>query len=326
MGCRCCKMIQSYIFDPQEVQTPGYINEINNYKSDEQDRGKLKCKHSNDIQVHKNELQNADLQPTANRHKLNNTKDVVQNHRSTALHEEGLGNFVEKCNFSINGIHSYSGVNLNPNPNTDKNKEISTHICSGQPLDSSAKRVSHLKTCDNHEIRTTENQPKLSPETTGSMLYQESQSTSEDVSPTQSDISEAQDNGTHLPGPNDPPNTSHDGKQRAAGSESLLNNHTRRGQSTQCKAMCKPLCASESCNSGDEACRTGPLNVCFEDKTSKDNPSLQTETDAVEEAKYVCHKEINGELEEEEDAEIAEALAALEAATAGEDSEEEEDY
>ncbi|XP_061440588.1 uncharacterized protein C4orf19 homolog [Rhineura floridana] len=327
MGCRCCKMIQSYIFDPQEVQTSGYVNEINNYKPDEQDGGKFKCKLNNDIQVHKNELQKAELQPPAIRHKLNNTKDAVQNHKSTAVHEEGLGNLVEKCNVSVNGIHSHSGVNLNPN--TNQSREIATDTYSGQRSNSSAKGVSQPNTCNNHRILETEDHPKLSSETTGSVLYGESQSAGENTSTTQSAILEAQGNGTHLPEPTDHQNASHAGKQRAVGRESLLNNHTHADENTECTTTSNhwdlPLCESKSHNSTDQACRTGPSNVCFKDKVSDDTPYSRTKRGAVQEDRYDCHNEINGELEEE-DAEVAEALAALEAATAGEDFEEEEDY
>ncbi|XP_044274146.1 uncharacterized protein C4orf19 homolog [Varanus komodoensis] len=316
MGCRCCKMIQSYIFDPQELQTSGYVNEINNYKSDEQDGGKLKCKHSNDIQVHKNELQNVDFQSAANTHKLNNTKDVVWNHRSTALCEEGLGNLVEKCSFTINGIHSYSAVNFNPS--TNQSKEICTHLNSGQLQDPSVKRVSQPKMCEKHE-----DQPKPTSEATRSVHYEEFQNTCENIPSAQSAISETQGSGIHVPGPNESPDASCPRKQRAAGNTSLLTNRTCRAQSTECLPRYKPSCESESCDSGDEPCR-----VCVKDKSSREAPSPHIETDAAEGAMCVCHKEVDRELEEEEeeDAEVAEALAALEAATAGEDSDEEEDY
>nr|XP_034967773.1 uncharacterized protein C4orf19 homolog isoform X2 [Zootoca vivipara]XP_034967774.1 uncharacterized protein C4orf19 homolog isoform X2 [Zootoca vivipara] len=304
-------LIYCYIFEPQDVPTSGYINEINNYKSDELDGGKFKCKQNNDIQVHKNELQTGELQTAANRHKLNNNKDGVLNHRSSALRDEGLGNLAEKCRFNVNGIHSHSGVNLHPNPGTNRNKEISTHTCSAQRADFSVQGLPQPSTCNNHEIPETEDLTKVSSEK-GSALYEESQS--------------APGNDTHfLPGPTDA------GKQRAAGKESPSNNHAHTGQSTERTTSSSqqdlPLGESKSWDSTDKACRTGPSNVCFKDNVSDGIPSPRTKADAVvREARFDCHNDINGQLEEEVDAEVAEALAALEAATAGEDFEEEEDY
>ncbi|XP_020141900.1 PDCD10 and GCKIII kinases-associated protein 1 [Microcebus murinus] len=48
MGCRCCKMIQSYLFDPVQVPSPGYVNEVNSCKLDEDDTVKLKGKQSSE--------------------------------------------------------------------------------------------------------------------------------------------------------------------------------------------------------------------------------------------------------------------------------------
>ncbi|XP_020641841.3 PDCD10 and GCKIII kinases-associated protein 1 [Pogona vitticeps] len=318
MGCRCCKMIQSYIFDPQEVQPSGYVNEIN-YKPDEQDGGKFKCKQNNDVQPHNDHLQKAEIQPAANRHKLNNTKGAAQNHRSTFFHEEELGNSVEKCN----GVHSY------PNPNTNQSRESSTHVYSGQLSDSSAKRISQPQTCDNHEIPNIEVCRKLPSETTENFHYEEFQSTGENISSHQSAILDMQGNGAHPPGPSYPKNASHAGKLKAAGSKSA-SNHSYIDQNIECTAGTKqsrdlPWCEPQRSDSGDKACRTGPLNACFKNKTSSDAPYPQAKTDVQQEAEYDCHEEVNGEVEEE-DADVAEALAALEAATAGEDSEEDEKY
>ncbi|KAH0616257.1 hypothetical protein JD844_027235 [Phrynosoma platyrhinos] len=315
MGCRCCKMLQSYIFDPQEVQTSDCITEINNYKSDEQDGIKFKSKLINDIQVHKNELQNSEAQPAANRNKLNSSKDAIQKHRGTALHEEGLGNFTEKCN----GIHSYSNLN------TNKSKEInSAHICSNELSNSSVKRISEPQTYDNHETLKNEGSKKLLLRTAQTVHHEESQYTDENTSSIQGAI---QDGRGNLPGPSDPSDI---GKLRALKSKNPLNHHTHAEQSTECTHMSQnsrdlPSWESESCDSGGKACRTGLLNPCFEDKMASDIPSPCAKESAVSEAKYDGHEEVNGELEVE-DADVAEALAALEAATAGEDSEEEEGY
>uniref|UniRef100_A0A8C0JE73 Chromosome 4 open reading frame 19 n=1 Tax=Chelonoidis abingdonii TaxID=106734 RepID=A0A8C0JE73_CHEAB len=95
MGCRCCKMIQSYFFDPDDVQSSRYPNEVNSYKPDKQDSNKFKGDQNSETPVHKNELQNDELKRTENKNKLNSTKEAFWNHRGTALDKEGLGNCVE---------------------------------------------------------------------------------------------------------------------------------------------------------------------------------------------------------------------------------------
>nr|XP_056711914.1 uncharacterized protein C4orf19 homolog [Euleptes europaea] len=316
MGCRCCKMIQSYIFDPQEVQTSGYINEINNYKSDRPDGGKPKRKHNVEIQVHKNELQNAESQPSVNRNKLNNTKDAVRNCRNTALHEEGLSNCLEKINVNINGVPSHS--NLKSNHNANQNKEAGTHVSSAQLNNSSAKGLSPPK--EGSDTNLEADHP-----TTESSRYRQLPTTGENGSLAQRATLEAQSLGS--PDPDFSKNAS---QQTVVGCESLSKNHTHSTPSTERTILNKhgdqALCESPRCDSGDQASRTGTLNGCLRDKTFSDIPSPRPQPEALVEAGEVCCGEANGDFEEE-DADIAEALAALEAATAGEDFEEvEEEY
>ncbi|XP_006759341.1 PREDICTED: uncharacterized protein C4orf19 homolog [Myotis davidii] len=67
MGCRCCKMIQSYLFDPVQVPSPGYVNEVSSCKLEEEDTVKLKDKQSSEVLVHKNDLQREGLRRTGSR-------------------------------------------------------------------------------------------------------------------------------------------------------------------------------------------------------------------------------------------------------------------
>lgn len=57
----------SYLFDPVQVASPGYVNEVNSCKVDEGDAGKLKGKQSGQVLVHRNELQSEGLKRTASR-------------------------------------------------------------------------------------------------------------------------------------------------------------------------------------------------------------------------------------------------------------------
>ncbi|XP_060102231.1 uncharacterized protein C4orf19 homolog [Heteronotia binoei] len=314
MGCRCCKIIQSYIFDPQDVQTQGYINEINNYKFDTQDGRKFKGKPSVEIQVHKNELQSDESQPSIHRNKLNNAKEAVRNQRNAALQEDGLSNRHEKSYIHINGVHPYS--NLKSNHNTNQNKEAGRHACS-------AKGLSQPKECSDANLEAEH--PKQPLAATESSQYRQSLTTGENGSATQSATLEAHSNDICSPGPDV---SKHASQQRVAGSESPSNNHMHSTQSTEPTVSNEDgdwaSCEANRCDSGDRACRTGTLNGCVKDKTVSDSYSPRPRPEASLEAGQVCCGEMNGEFEEE-DADIAEALAALEAATAGEEFEEEEE-
>lgn len=298
----------SYIFDPQDVQTAGYINEINNFKSDSQDGGKFKGKHNVDLQVHKNELQNTESQPSVNRSKVNNTRDAIRNQRNTALQVEGFNNCREKSNLNINGVHSYS--NLKSNHNTNQNKEVSTHACLPQLPSCPAKGPSQPKESSDTNLEADHTKGPLA--ATESSHNRQSLTTGENGTVAPSDMLEAQSDGMCSPDPDF-------SKNAVAGSESPSNNHTHSTQSREHTILNKhgdqALCKVERCDSRDQACRTGALNGFLKDKGVSDIPS---------EASSVCYEEVNGEFEEE-DADVAEALAALEAATAGEDFEEEED-
>ncbi|XP_055981570.1 uncharacterized protein C4orf19 homolog [Sorex fumeus] len=67
MGCRCCKMIQSYLFDPVQVPSPGYINEVNSCKLEEDENVKFKGRTSSQALVPKTEHPSEGLKRTASR-------------------------------------------------------------------------------------------------------------------------------------------------------------------------------------------------------------------------------------------------------------------
>lgn len=60
-------MIQSYLFDPVQVPSPGYVNEVSSCKLDEEDTVKLKGKQSGEVLVHKHDLQREGLRRTGSR-------------------------------------------------------------------------------------------------------------------------------------------------------------------------------------------------------------------------------------------------------------------
>uniref|UniRef100_A0A8C5KV47 Uncharacterized protein n=1 Tax=Jaculus jaculus TaxID=51337 RepID=A0A8C5KV47_JACJA len=59
MGCKCCKMIQSNLFDPVQVPSPGFVNEVNSCKLEEDDMVRLKDKQNSEVLVPKDALANS---------------------------------------------------------------------------------------------------------------------------------------------------------------------------------------------------------------------------------------------------------------------------
>ncbi|XP_040821658.1 uncharacterized protein C4orf19 homolog [Ochotona curzoniae] len=57
MGCKCCKMIQSYLLDPVQMPSHGYVNEVSSCKIDEDSPVKIKDKQGSKILVHTSDLQ-----------------------------------------------------------------------------------------------------------------------------------------------------------------------------------------------------------------------------------------------------------------------------
>ncbi|XP_048220652.1 uncharacterized protein C4orf19 homolog [Perognathus longimembris pacificus] len=95
MGCRCCKMLQSYLFDPVQVPSPGYVNEVSSCKLEEEDTVRLKGNLSSEVLVHQNALPDGGLGRTES---IGRTTGLP--HQGPLPQEETGG---EQC-MAINGI------------------------------------------------------------------------------------------------------------------------------------------------------------------------------------------------------------------------------
>lgn len=338
MGCRCCKMIQSYIFDPEEVQSPRHTNEINSYKPDKQDSNISKGNQNSGTLVHKNELQNEVLKRTENKNRINNTKEAFWNHGRTALHEEGIGNCVEKSDNAHNGVNSCSSTYPIPNPNINQVKETSTHENNSQSASSLANRTGDLYT--NGLSQPSESGKERDPETGShkkpdseeaeSSLDEYSPSTGENNSLTESAILDTQNDAIQLPDTDHHQTINYNALEK----DSFSDNYTHSDQNAESIVINKgedpgpslPLHMKENYDSLDKVLKTECINV----HVKEDMPDGIASKGLIkeEEVKHTNHKDINGKIEEEEeeDADVAEALAALEAATAGEDYEEDDEY
>ncbi|XP_060546796.1 uncharacterized protein C4orf19 homolog [Pantherophis guttatus] len=323
MGCKCCKMIKSYIFHPQDVQTAAYINEINNCKSDEEEeRGRFHFKQSSNILDRRNEVQIAEMPVASNQCRFHYSKDALWSSRIPAVPDKRLGNAVVKCN--VNGIHS--SKNIGASPHKTQPKEINLHSSSAQQPDPPGKRVFQPKTGDKLKIFDPENQPK---QTSNALCEEEGpRTTAEPIFSIPCALPEIRHKVLRLDNPSFLPEDNHAEKSRAVGKENLSNHLVQINQNTGNTTIVhnrNPPCGES--DEGDGVWRTSPFGFLFEDQISTEILSGRKKGESAWEARCDGLTKVNGELEE--DAEVAEALAALEAATAGEifeEEEEEEDY
>ncbi|KFZ59298.1 Uncharacterized protein C4orf19, partial [Antrostomus carolinensis] len=307
MGCRCCKMIRSYIFDPEEVQSPGCINEVNSYKNSEQASNKFKFKENSEIQEHKGELQKEELNRTENKNLVNSTKETLWNHRGNDFQEDGLLNCVAKLDVAVNGGNSCPGVHPTLNPNTNPVKETSEQGTCSQLESSSASTRDFYSTSDGEP---------------NSIQDGNSRSAEDSIFLKGSAILETQDNAIQLPDIDYPQNGNETRNYVEKGSFSVNCAHSDQNigpSAIQDLDLCvtPPLPIKES---SIEPFKTDSTSLS---EGTPDSITAVAVTKVAQEPTYPNHKDINGEIEEE-DAEVAAALAALEAATAGEDLEDDD--
>ncbi|KFZ68782.1 Uncharacterized protein C4orf19, partial [Podiceps cristatus] len=306
MGCRCCKMIQSYIFDPEEVQSAGCIHEVNSYKHNQQGSNKSKFKENSEIPEHKNELQKDELNRTENKLQVNSTKETLWNHRGNDFQEDGLVKSVAKLDVAVNGSNSCTGAHPMLDPSTNPVKEASEQGPSRQSAESPSVSNRDFYTKLHRQRKAACNEPN-------SIQDGNSRSADNSIFLKGSAILETQDNAIQLPAIDYPQN----------------GNQTRNYVEKDCLSV---SCAHPDQNTGPSAIQdqdlcvtpSSPVEENSIDPFKTDSTRLREGIPKVAQAPtYPNHKGINGEIEEE-DVEVAAALAALEAATAGEDLEDDD--
>ncbi|XP_065591756.1 uncharacterized protein C4orf19 homolog [Cyrtonyx montezumae] len=327
MGCRCCKMIQSYIFDPEELQPPGCTHEGNSYKQDEQRSHKSKPKQNCEIKEQKKELPKDELNRTGIKNRVNSTGETLWNHRGNAFPDDSLVKCVAKLDVAVNGSNSHAGVHPTLSPSTNSVKEASEQGTSSQPAEPSS--------VDNGDFNSNPNEcgQELDLGASKHRKADCSQTNSipggkpwpkEDSNLLKGNaILETQTNDTiKLPDIDYCKNSNQIRNYVEKDSSSV--NYAHSDQMTKHSAV-----------QDQELCVTSPSHVkesiikpFHTDSAglSEDIPSgiaATAEPTAAQVPTNHSHKDINGQIEEE-DAEVAAALAALEAATAGEDLEEDE--
>ncbi|XP_057263597.1 uncharacterized protein C4orf19 homolog isoform X1 [Pezoporus wallicus] len=320
MGCRCCKMIQSYIFDPEEVQSPGCVHEVSSYKHNEQ--GSNKSKENSEIQEHKNELQKDELNGTENKSQINSRKETLWNHGGNDFQEEGLLKCVAKLDVAVNGGTSCAGVHPVLNPNTNPVKEASEQETSSQSEASSASRDFYTGSNRSGQELDLEVgwQRKATCNEPNSIQDENSQSAEDIIFLKGSAILETQNNAIQLPDINYPQTRNYVEK------DSFLVNYAHSDQNTGPSAVQdQDLCVTPPPPMKESS--IGPFKTDSRSLSAgiMGGITAVAVTRVAQEPTHPNHKDINGEMEEE-DAEVAAALAALEAATAGEDLHDDDEY
>ncbi|XP_008588565.1 PREDICTED: uncharacterized protein C4orf19 homolog [Galeopterus variegatus] len=296
MGCRCCKMIQSYLFDPVQVPSPGYVNEVSSYKLDE-DTVKLKGKQSNEVLVHKNDLQSEGLKRTESRGKTAVPQALPQG-------DTGGGHCADKTGTAANGI-SPAAV-LQPPEGSGAGPANNVHPT--QPFleeEDSGKQGCVLPALE--ETPVMRNGDSRAPSKAQHLAW------------------EVQDHVFQIPAPDYPQLSGPAVDNVNLEKKDFFQIHT---EDEPLEGICPrlvghdlnmPFSMKRSWDSLNEAVATEVLSVCFKEEgpghaVSVDSRDGQKDT-------YCSSGDGGGEMVDE-DAAVAEALAALEAATAGEDVDE----
>ncbi|XP_019470450.1 uncharacterized protein C4orf19 homolog isoform X1 [Meleagris gallopavo] len=329
MGCRCCKMIQSYIFDPEELQSPGCTHEGNSYKQDEQRSNKFKFKQNREIKEQKKELQKDELNRTGIKNRVNSTGETLWNHRGDAFQDDSLVKCVAKLDVAVNGSNSHAGVHPTLSPSTNSVKEASEQGTSSQPAEPSSVNTgdfhSKLNECGQELDLGAGRHRKADCNQTNSILGVKPQSVEDSNFPQGSAVLEIQNNDAiRLP----------DIDYCQNGNQ--IRNYVEK-DSISVNCAHPDQMSKHSVLQGQDLHVTSPLHMKkssiepFNSDSaglSEDIPNsiAATAVPTIAQAPtHNSHKDINGQIEEE-DAEVAAALAALEAATAGEDLEEDDEY
>ncbi|VCW98626.1 unnamed protein product, partial [Gulo gulo] len=298
----------SYFFDPVQVPSPGYVNEVNSYKVDEGDPGKLKGKQSSQVLVHKNELQSESLKRTASRGRAcGGPEPHWPPPGQPPQGDTAGGHCAGKAGSAINGI----GPALAPlQPTGDHGPH------QGDRGSLPANSVAATHPFPERGGPGKQDSALLASQETPVVRNGDSRAASRAEGP----ALEVLDHDLQIPAPDYPPlwgsvvdKADRDEMDCLSKSQTeedpLAGTHPRAGE----HGLNMPFPLKRSWDSLNEAVTTDGLSVCFKEEVVA-QADLRTEREDARGSPG----EPGGDAEDE-DAAVAEALAALEAATAGED-------
>uniref|UniRef100_A0A8C3WYD6 Chromosome 4 open reading frame 19 n=1 Tax=Catagonus wagneri TaxID=51154 RepID=A0A8C3WYD6_9CETA len=311
MGCRCCKMIQSYLFDPVQVPSPGYVNEVNSCKLDEDDTVKLKGRQSSEALVRKSDLPGKDSVRTASTSVRDAAPEPCWPPQGPLLLGDPAGG---PRAGAVNGLGPTAALQLTGDPEPpqgDGGSQAST-ANRGHPtqpsLEGGSARAPDCVLLALEEARVTGHGDSGAPSTAAHPAR------------------EVRDHGLWVPAPDYPPfggpaEDDADGEEKDCLFEIPRDEVPQEGAHPRAEEQGSemPFSVKRSRDSLNEAVATDILSVCFREEPTQDVPMVDSRN-GWQEAPG-SPGDGSGEPADE-DAEVAEALAALEAATAGEEVDE----
>ncbi|KAL2780109.1 uncharacterized protein WCI35_008563 [Daubentonia madagascariensis] len=313
MGCRCCKMIQSYLFDPVQVPSPGYVNEVNSCKLDEDNTVKLKGKQSSELLVQKNDPPREGVKRTESRGRGTGPQEPSRPHQGWLPQGDTGGGHC--ADGAVNGIGPAAAPQPSRNPRPpqgDRGSWASTanSVHPTQPfVEGGSIRKQDCVLPASEETQVTHNGDSRAPSKAQSLAL------------------EAQDHVLQIPAPDYPQlwGPAVDNVDREE-KDYLFKNHaedeplegTPPGVGE--RGLNMPFSVKRSWDSLNEAMATEALNVYFKEEGPAHAMPVGNSGNRWEDA-HGSNRDRDGEIVDE-DAAVAEALAALEAATAGEDVDE----
>lgn len=292
----------SYLFDPVQVPSPGYVNEVNSCKLDEEDTVKLKAKQSSEVLVRKNDPRSEGLRRTVSGGSSwgpRAPRGPRQGPRPRG--DAGGGLCAEKPGGAVNGIGPAAGE---PGPPLDgAGSWASPENCvrPAQPF------------LQGGDARETDCAPPASPETRV-LGNGDPRAPSKAGCP----AGEGPDLGLQIPAPDYPPCGAPAGDAVDGGEGERLSQRPREGEPPGGARPCEgePGLGARSPGEGGwdsptRALAAETLSCCWNEEEPAPPGPVAHPGDGAGDGSG-----------EPEDAAVAEALAALEAATAGEEEEE----
>lgn len=308
-------MIQSYLFDPVQVPSPGYVNEVSSCKLDEDGTIKLKGKQNPEVLVHKNAVPREGLKRTVSRSRTAGPQEPCWPHQGALPQgDTGGGPSAVKTGGTINGIGPAAALQPTGDPGPHRVgwaswASTADSMPPTQPfLDGGGTRAQASVLPDSEETRVIHNGHSRAP------------------SEAECPAIEVQDRVLQIPAPDYPQhwgsagdNGDHEEK------DCLFKSHTeeeplegmRPGVGEQGWNM--PFSVKRSWDSLNEAVAAEVLSVYLKEGPTQAASGVDSRNGS--EDAHGSAGDRSGETADE-DAEVAEALAALEAATAGEDVDE----
>lgn len=299
----------SYLFDPVQVPSPGFVNEVNSCKLEEEDTVRLKGTQNGEFEVPRNALHAGSLTKTENRDNISGLP-----HQGPLAQEDSEERHCAEKRGIVNGISPTASLHLVRTHQDDGGSWPSSPWAG--TIDSAHPAQPFLEGEDckkqSHTVPTSE----------------ETQTVGHGDCRAPAEVLAVADHILHIPAPDYPqlwsPTVDPVDREDPEEKDYLFENHSEVEPlpaihpSVSEQGLSLPFSRKRSWDSLNEAGPTEVLNVYFKEESPTHSPSV-VDSRSEREISHTYNGDRDGVMVDE-DAEVAEALAALEAATAGEDA------